>query len=378
MQIDYSKRIFGLDLMRAVAIALVVFSHIGWIIPNAKGFIPDLMSIAGFIGVEIFFVLSGFLIGRLIYKLYISENFNFKSVFYFWVRRWFRTLPNYYLALIINGIIALYLIIQLPENLWQYVFFIQNFAAEMPLFFIESWSLSIEEFAYILGPLLLYFTLFIKTKTSKSKLFLGMTLFVILLFTFTKLIYSLNDNVKSMIHWNSSLKAVVIYRIDAIYYGVLAAYISIVKPVFWMRIQHIAFILGAILFLGMNAIIPLKYIFIETHTLFWNLWYLPINSIAIMLALPVLSQMKTASKIILKPITYLSIISYAMYILHYSIILQLLKHYLPSEGLPGFDVIIYIIVYVSLTILLSYVLYRFFEKPMTDLRDSPIIKKNFK
>jgi len=139
-----------------------------------------------------------------------------------------------------------------------------------------------------------------------------------------------------------------------------------------------AFLLGIVLFLGLNAIITLKQIFIETHTTFWNVWYLPINSIAIMLSLPVLSQMKTAPKIILKPITYLSIISYAMYILHYSIILQLLKHYLPSDELPGFDVIVFIIVYISLTIFLSYFIYRFFEKPFTNLRDSQRIKTYFK
>ena len=378
MQIDYSKRIFGLDFMRAVAIALVVFSHIIWIIPNAKGFIPDVMSLSGVIGVEIFFVLSGFLIGRIIYKLYITDDFSFNSVFYFWIRRWFRTLPNYYLALVINVVIVIYLDMQLPDNLWQYVFFIQNFATDMPLFFVESWSLSIEEFAYILGPLLLYLLLFIKSKVSKSKLFLRMTLFVILLFTITKIIHSFNDDMKSMMHWNTSLKAVVIYRIDAIYYGVLAAYISIVKPEFWKRIAIMAFLLGIVLFLGLNAIITLKQIFIETHTTFWNVWYLPINSIAIMLSLPVLSQMKTAPKIILKPITYLSIISYAMYILHYSIILQLLKHYLPSDELPGFDVIVFIIVYISLTIFLSYFIYRFFEKPFTNLRDSQRIKTYFK
>ena len=179
MQINYDKRIFGLDLMRAVAILLVVFSHITWIIPKTKGFIPDLMSIAGVIGVEIFFVLSGFLIGRIIYNLYQSEDFSFKSVSYFWVRRWFRTLPNYYLALILNIGIAIYIGIKLPEALWQYVFFIQNFAWETPSLFIESWSLSIEEFAYIIGPLLLYCTLFIKTKLSKDKLFLYITLLII-------------------------------------------------------------------------------------------------------------------------------------------------------------------------------------------------------
>ena len=94
MQIDYRKRIFGLDVMRAVAILLVVFSHVLWIVPDAKGIIPDLLSLAGVIGVEIFFVLSGFLIGRIVIKMFLQEDFNFRKVMYFWIRRWFRTLPN--------------------------------------------------------------------------------------------------------------------------------------------------------------------------------------------------------------------------------------------------------------------------------------------
>ena len=378
MQIDYSKRIFGLDLMRAVAIGLVVFSHILWITPNAQGFIPDLMSLSGLIGVEIFFVLSGFLIGRLIYKIYVSKDFSFSKVFYFWIRRWFRTLPNYYLVLLINICVALYIGTQLPNQLWQYVFFIQNFSHEMPLFFGESWSLSIEEFAYIIGPLLLYLTLFIKTNISKSKQFFAVTLFIIILFTITKLIYNFNDDVQEMTHWNSNVKAIVIYRIDAIYFGVLAAFISLTRPKFWKRIQYISLILGIGVFLGLNIIIPLKRVFIETYPMFWNVWYLPINSIAIMLCLPLLSQIQSAPKLFLKPITYISVISYAMYLLHYSIILQLLKYIIPSDGLPKFDIIIYGLVYVTLTILLSYWMYILYERPMTNLRDSSKIVSKFK
>lgn len=377
MQIDYSKRIFGLDFMRAIAIILVVFSHLFWIVPKAQGFIPELMSVAGVLGVEIFFVLSGFLIGRIVYNMFTKEDFNFKNLLYFWIRRWFRTLPNYYLALLLNSIVVLYIGLNLPKSLWQYPFFIQNFAWKMPQFFQESWSLSIEEFAYILGPFLLYLSMVFKTKTAKSKVFLLVTLVIILFFIFTKIIYNINDEVKTMQHWNSSLKAVVLYRIDAIYYGVLAAYVSIVKPVFWKRVKYISVVLAILVFFGLYLIIPFKHIFIQSHTQFWNVWYLPINSVVIMFTLPLLSQIKTAPKIILKPITYISLLSYAIYILHYSIILQLLKYYLPTEGLPRFDILVYVTVYISLTLLCSYGVYRWFEKPMTDVRDSKLILKKF-
>lgn len=378
MQVNARKRVFGLDLMRAVGIILVVFSHIFWVVPNAQGFIPDVMGIAGVLGVEIFFVLSGFLIGRIIYRLYVSDDFNFKSVSYFWVRRWFRTLPNYYLALLINIGVAIYLGFNFPDNLWKYFIFFQNFATEMPTFFVESWSLTIEEFAYIIGPLLLYATLFFNTKISKAKQFLFVTLFIIAIFTFTKWIYTINDEVKTMRYWNSNLKAVLIYRVDAIYYGVLAAFLSIVKPNLWKKSKHIAFVLSIIIFFVLNLIVPIKYVFIETHPVFWNFWYLPLNSIAILLTLPLLSQWQSAPKLLSKPITFISVVSYAMYVLHYSIILQLLKHKIPTGNLPKFDIIIYILVYLSITILSSYVLYRFFEKPMTKLRDSVKVRNYFR
>ncbi|GAA3613242.1 acyltransferase [Flavivirga amylovorans] len=370
-------RVFGLDLVRAVAIIMVVFSHTAWIIPKNKELLLDIMSVFGVLGVEIFFVLSGFLIGRIIYKIYISDDFNFLSVFYFWIRRWFRTLPNYYLVLLINIGIAIYIGITLPDSLWKYVFFIQNFSSEMPGFFMESWSLSIEEFAYILGPILLFFTLFIKTKISKPNMFFIITLLILLLFIITKIIYNLNEVEQSLIGWNSNLKSIVIFRIDAVYYGVLAAYISIVKAKFWKQIKYSSFGFGVLLFLGWNTLVFIKGIQIEVYPFIWNILYLPMNSIAMLLMFPLLSQMNTAPRYILKLITFISVTSYAIYLMHCSVILQLLQYFIPANSLSEFDIIVYVIVYFSSTILVSYVLYRFFENPMTKLRDSNFIKNRF-
>lgn len=378
MKIDYTKRIFGLDIMRAVAILLVVCSHAVWIFPQTKSVVTDLMSLAGVIGVEIFFVLSGFLIGRIIYKLFTAADYSFKTVTYFWVRRWFRTLPNYYLILVFNIALALFLGTTLPDNLWQYVFFIQNFSWEMPLFFGESWSLPIEEFAYIIGPLLLYLALFLKLKIEKSKLFFLITSVIVLFFFLTKVMYNCNTPKSDMMFWNVNLKAVTIYRIDAIYYGVLAAYIAITKPTFWKKYRYLFLILGGFICLGLNVVIPTKQIFIESHPFFWNVLYLPINSIAIAFTLPLLSQIKSAAKLIVVPITIVSLISYSMYLIHYSVVMQLMKYFFPTEELPVTTLWIYLLVYFVVTIVLSYVLYVLFERPMTNLRDSKKIKNHFK
>ena len=378
MKINYENRIFGLDIMRAIAILLVVCSHSVWIFPRTKNVFTDVMSIAGLIGVEIFFVLSGFLIGRLIYRRFTATNYNFRSMLYFWVRRWFRTLPNYYLILLLNILLAMYLGTQLPNDLWQYFLFVQNFNWEMPLFFGESWSLPIEEFAYILGPLLLYLVLFLKLKVNKSKLFLGVTSVVIIVFFLTKLLYYFKHQQSSMIFWNVNLKAVTMYRIDAIYYGVLAAYIAINKKVFWSRYRYLLFCLGLLVFLALNFVIPAKHIFIETYPFFWNVLYLPINSLAIACTLPLLSEIKKAPKFILVPVTIISLISYAMYLIHYGIVMQLMKHFFPTEGLSLFSLMLYLVTYIVITIIASYGLYSVFERPMTNLRDHKKIKNHFK
>ena len=95
------------------------------------------------------------------------------------------------------------------------------------------------------------------------------------------------------------------------------------------------------------------------------------------MTLPLLSSMESAPKLILKPITYISILSYAMYVLHYSVVMQLMKYFMPTEDFAGLDIAIFISVYFLLSMVLSYILYNFYEKPLTDLRDSKAIKNRF-
>ncbi|MCE2742657.1 MAG: acyltransferase family protein, partial [Fluviicola sp.] len=93
-----NERNFGLDLIRFIAIILVVIVHSSFFLN--QNFINSIYIIDG---VDLFFVLSGFLIGKIIINNIIVKNkIEFKDVKSFLIRRWLRTIPNYVLFLIIN------------------------------------------------------------------------------------------------------------------------------------------------------------------------------------------------------------------------------------------------------------------------------------
>ncbi|MGL2963213.1 acyltransferase family protein [Flavobacterium sp. RSB2_4_14] len=361
-------RIFGLDLMRATAITMVVAGHCLWIYPQDDSLFHQILQLFGFFGVEIFFVLSGFLIGKILYQLYLKEDFSLATVFYFLKRRWFRTLPNYYLVLLINILIAGIIGYEMPQ-LWRYFFFLQNFKITMLLFFTESWSLSVEEFAYVVLPFfILFLGVFIKPK-NKSKFFFWAILLLILLFIFNKLYYQNTTNNTTLDQWNVSLKAVVLYRLDSIFIGVLFSWIYLNFSSFWEKTKYLFFILGTLLLLFLFFSLGYFGLLIAIQPLFWNVLYLPLLSIAVACFLPFLSDWKAAPSFIAKPITYISIISYSIYLLHYSVVLQLMKYFFPMDVENRLGLYFFTIIYLLITLVLSTILYRFYEKPMMDLRD---------
>jgi peptidoglycan/LPS O-acetylase OafA/YrhL len=362
------NRIFGLDLMRAMAILMVVFGHCVWIFPITNGLFHQLLVLSGFFGVEVFFVLSGFLIGKILYQLYLKEDFTFKTVFYFLKRRWFRTLPNYYLVLLINigvaGIVGYPLF-----YLWKYFFFLQNWNTTMLSFFPESWSLSVEEFAYLILPVFLLLLGIIVKPSHKPKFFLWSVIVLILIFFCNKIYYQNITENTTLTQWNMSLKAVVMYRLDSIFIGVLCSWVYCNFITFWQRSKYIFFVLGTLIFLFQFVAIGYFGLLIETHPALWNVFYLPLISVAVACFLPFLSDWRTEKSIVQKPVIFISLISYSVYLLHYSIVLQLLKHYIHYDSQNPVQLYGFVAAYVGITFSLSYLLYRFYEKPIMDMRD---------
>jgi len=157
-----------LDGLRAIAVLLVLWWHSSqWAynITPALGAFSNMyasISIIGALGVSLFFALSGFLISGILMDL--SERKDYLKVFY--IRRFFRIFPLYYLSIIVISILSILYIqnFNLGDRIWYYVFYLQNidrlFYGELPfederwLFFNHFWSLAIEEHFYIIWPLL--------------------------------------------------------------------------------------------------------------------------------------------------------------------------------------------------------------------------------
>lgn len=158
MNLKYHK---NLDGVRAIAALLVMYLHYFNEIPidtqTLKLFF--LSAKLGQTGVTLFFVLSGFLITRILLHSDTNKSY-FKN---FYIRRSLRIFPLYYLFLAIDNFLSP-LIFQQPVQPWSerfyYYVYLQNFAITFdwsnhgPGHF---WSLAVEEHFYLVWPFILYF-----------------------------------------------------------------------------------------------------------------------------------------------------------------------------------------------------------------------------
>jgi peptidoglycan/LPS O-acetylase OafA/YrhL len=146
--LEYFKR---LDGVRAVAILLVLFSH--FFSPNITKHLY-----IGVFGVNLFFVLSGFLITRILLKEKHKQKNKIQLFKKFYVRRILRIFPIYYLY--IGIIIMLYGItesFEVQAALLYYFNYYELYAYSSP-YFSHLWSLSIEEQFYLFWPFIIIFT----------------------------------------------------------------------------------------------------------------------------------------------------------------------------------------------------------------------------
>src|SRR5207249_3526564 len=130
-------RLGSIDLLRGVAILLVICRH--WNISPFLGHV-------GWLGVDLFFVISGFLISGLLF----SENEKHGKVDFlrFFIRRGFKIYPLFYTLIGLTLLVYYFFDISFSyKNLLPELFFFQNYFAGL---YLHTWSLALEEHFYIL------------------------------------------------------------------------------------------------------------------------------------------------------------------------------------------------------------------------------------
>lgn len=147
-------RIQVLDGLRGYAALMIIFSHMSQVTDTVVGkSIYDAIDILhlGYLGVDLFFVLSGFLITRILIKEKKNGEFSFRL---FYLKRSLRIFPIYYLTILVCYLLfSLKDIAYMATYISNFYFFFNDI--KHPL--VHTWSLSIEEHFYLLWPLLLYF-----------------------------------------------------------------------------------------------------------------------------------------------------------------------------------------------------------------------------
>ncbi len=351
------KRNFGFDLVRSIAILLVLVGHgLGFLYSGEFSFFYSFLS--GFLGVELFFILSGVLIGQLLIKIFKKPDF-LPSLKNFVLRRWLRTLPLYFLMLLVYYIGNRFF--ESVQNndvaVWKYIFFVQNFYELQPTFFGVSWSLSIEEWFYVLFPVVLFLIKKLQPLISTKRLFLyGITFFATYF-----LVMRFSAWHPDRFHFYEGARKIAFLRLDAISFGILAAWsMHFYKERIFIS-RYFLFISGLlILYFNQYMIFTDNY----SNLKYFNTVYFSILGLGLAMLFPLISSINMKSQSVISSITFLSNISYSLYLVHW-IFFRLMETSVFSF-LPD---VLKFIVFMALSILASAFLYNFFEKPILRFRD---------
>lgn len=351
------NRNFGLDVLRALAIIFVLLSHSRFFLVPA---IPEAryLQLGGFWGVELFFVLSGLLIGRIIVKEVIEEE-TF-SLITFWKRRWYRTIPNYSLFLFLN-ILYLLTVSYSAAPIWKYFLFMQNFAWEHPLFFPESWSLAVEEMFYLIFPILVVVLMRLKFKSERAFLMAGISiLFLSTTFRFLH-VYFTNPN------WNDGVRTIVIYRLDALMYGILSALYLHRKKTIRRRAKY-AFSGAGVTLLTMSALVFFSAD--RDQDFFSRTALFSITSLGFALLMPAVMDSPVPSSSFLEGFwRKIALWSYSLYLSNFLVHNLIQALWLQAAEKTVFNSLVATLVFISTSVLVSALVYHHYELPMMKLRD---------
>ena len=364
-----TDRVFGLDLLRAAAIMMVICAHAFGVLYPHFGPALGLLGHGGFYGVELFFVLSGFLIGQILIQQGAGLD-RAENVAVFYVRRWFRTLPLFFLFLLVNVWLEFQFRghrVGLGETL-SHGFFLRNLAGFHMSFFPESWSLAIEEWFYLLFPAAIWLGL--KMSKRFDAVFLAAAFAFFALSTTARMMAAPDPAAT----WSEAQRMVVIYRFDALMLGMFSAWLSLRFPQRWTRHATVSALAGVVLLLAMYATlwkIENGQLAFGDDSFFARTFRFSCVSLGFALLLPWASAWKLRRENVSSTaVRRIALWSYGLYLVHLPVFLIVTRVIIRADQVGALlPALVSFSLQVGGAILLSAFLYRFFEAPCTRLRE---------
>jgi peptidoglycan/LPS O-acetylase OafA/YrhL len=351
--INNSNRNSSVDVFRGIAIISVVLFHFNNLVP------------LGFLGVDLFFVISGLLVGGLLTTEF--ENKGKIKFFKFFLQRGLKIWPSYYFFLLSGSILAFYFynttnpdqIIPF-RDLKRYVFFYQNYTGKpFHWSFDHVWSLCVEEHFYLLLPLLYLFIQYFISAKHKSKalfLFVIVTIASGILFKHISYFFTKSQETYSATH----------NRIDALAWGVLLNFITTnyKNKIVSLKFKFFTFFSGVFIFAGA------VYLFTEfDNILFEKIYFhsvIPISFFLMLLGLYYVDLSK------LKPIRLIAYYSYNWYLWHPLFVIYITKHL----GNTAMGLITYLLVTFLVAVLSTIFIEEWFLQKRKPLLDKIFENKN--
>lgn len=346
-----------LDGLRGYAALMIVLAHSPQISDSIIGqLVMQALSAfkIGYVGVDIFFVLSGFLITRILIREKREGNFSFNR---FYTKRAFRIFPVYYLVLILCGIIFTWDGYEYTSTYLSNYYFSFN---DSPHPLRHTWSLAVEEHYYLFWPLIIYFIPEEKIK----KYFLIMVLATVIISFLIMSLYFSPNTMDEIVYraTNFRILSISIGSIFALHEQKLLLLISKKRFITLLTLIFIAFY---ILSISVQRTVLVD-LFPKKLLL---LFLFSIVSSAIFLIVLSYENSKSLLNYALtnRAIVFIGKISYGIYLFHFPIFyfFGITQNQLDGKWISVSD----FIVPISLVFLIPFISFYMIEKPLLDYKN---------
>ncbi len=359
-----SDRMFGLDVCRSIAILSVILGHM--LHHSSPHPLLASFGFVGLFGVDLFFCLSGFLIGRIL--LLESARWPVEKeagILRFWYRRWMRTLPLYFFFLIISIKYDWKGATTISSQL-SYLVFAQNLAWPMTDFFRLSWSLAVEEWFYFSFPLLLLLLIGFGRRPRSAAA--AAIICCVLIPPFMRVV--LPGHSYDFQNIDEGIRQVVIFRMDSIGFGVLIAFIHQWNKVLFVQLSKLWWLFLSLVIVCMVCT-KWGYFGLSQYKMIGSL-YFSLSAIAFAGLMPCFTGLRPSRfKLLNRLVRFTSLISYSMYLGHVFAFMIAISifHKFGVEGSVYSNPWIAYPILLAFVYLLSSLTYFAIEKPVLAIRD---------